>query len=177
VISEVKSSQVKGREGNLKWGVDQLNVVKWRELRRGGMWSVYKGSEVEWGAGLSELCNWVLYCTVRFGLLTVWCTEWFVILIHLLLNSIRVWVTIAYILCCIVFIVLCCVVLCCVVLYIILCCVVLCLHCIYLLCCTVLRCIVLYCIYCAYCVVLYLLRCIVLCSVVLCCTALNCLVV
>jgi hypothetical protein len=40
----------------VKWGEDQLNSVKGRELRQGGRWSVYKGSELEWGAGLSEKC-------------------------------------------------------------------------------------------------------------------------
>jgi hypothetical protein len=31
----------------MKWGEDQLNAVKGRELRWGRMLSVYKGSEVE----------------------------------------------------------------------------------------------------------------------------------
>jgi hypothetical protein len=41
---------------NLKWGEDQLNAVKARELRRDGMWSVCKGSGVEWDVGLGEMC-------------------------------------------------------------------------------------------------------------------------
>jgi hypothetical protein len=32
-----KLSEVKGREGNLKWSENQLNAVKGRELRRGRM--------------------------------------------------------------------------------------------------------------------------------------------
>ena len=51
-------------EGNLKWGEYQLNVVKGTELRRGGMWSVYKDTEVKCGVGLGDVCNWVLYTTV-----------------------------------------------------------------------------------------------------------------
>jgi hypothetical protein len=30
-------SEVKGRQGNLKWGEDLLNAMKGREIRRGGM--------------------------------------------------------------------------------------------------------------------------------------------
>jgi len=39
----------KWNEENLKWGEDQLNAVKGRKIRRGGMWSVYtyKGSGVD----------------------------------------------------------------------------------------------------------------------------------
>ena len=49
----------------MKWGEDQLNAVKGRELRQSGIWSVYKGSEVEWGLGLGEICV-IEYCVVWF---------------------------------------------------------------------------------------------------------------
>ena len=41
----------------MKWGEDQLNAAKGRELRRGGMWSLYKGSEVKWDVDLGEMCE------------------------------------------------------------------------------------------------------------------------
>jgi len=59
--------QVKWIERNMRMGEDQLSTVKRRELRRGGVWSVrvYKGSEVEWGVGVGELCV-SKYCKVWF---------------------------------------------------------------------------------------------------------------
>jgi hypothetical protein len=53
MISEVKWSEVTWSE--VKWGEDQLNAVKGRGLRWGGMWSVCKGSDVEWSVGLGEV--------------------------------------------------------------------------------------------------------------------------
>jgi hypothetical protein len=41
--------------------LNHLMVVEGRELSRGGMWSVYKFSEVEWGVGLGEMCE-IEYC-------------------------------------------------------------------------------------------------------------------
>jgi hypothetical protein len=55
-------SEVKWME--LKWGEDQLNAVKGRELKRGEMWSVYKCSEVEWDVGIGEI--WVIGCCRMF---------------------------------------------------------------------------------------------------------------
>jgi hypothetical protein len=49
----------------LKWGEDQLHTVKGRELRRDGMWSTHKGSEVEWGVGVGEMFV-TEYCKVWF---------------------------------------------------------------------------------------------------------------
>jgi hypothetical protein len=57
----------KWSEGNLKWGEEQLNVVKGRELRWVGMWSTYKGSEVEWGVYLGKMCV-TEYCIGALGL-------------------------------------------------------------------------------------------------------------
>jgi hypothetical protein len=48
VISEVTWKE-------LKWGKDQLNGVKRGEFRRGGMWSLYKISEVVWGVEFGEM--------------------------------------------------------------------------------------------------------------------------
>ena len=42
-----------------KWGEGQLYAVKGRELRQGVMTRVYKCSEVEWGEGVGDMCNWV----------------------------------------------------------------------------------------------------------------------
>ena len=53
VLESDKLSEVKWRE--LKWGEDQLNAVKGREFRRGGMWSVSKWSEMEGGVGFGEM--------------------------------------------------------------------------------------------------------------------------
>jgi hypothetical protein len=76
--SEVKWSEVKWRE--LKWGEDQLNAMNGRELRRGEIWTVFKGSEEEWSLGLGETCE-IECCRVWF---TVQYTEWFLKLIHLI---------------------------------------------------------------------------------------------
>jgi hypothetical protein len=64
-----------------KWGEDQLKAVKGRELRRGGMWSVYKGSEVEGSLDLSEMFE-IEYCIIWFTHCLVYLV--FLILIHLL---------------------------------------------------------------------------------------------
>jgi hypothetical protein len=59
----------------VKWGEDQLNAVKGRELRWGGICSVYKGSEVECGIGLGEIrvtehcIVWFTDCLVRIVVL------------------------------------------------------------------------------------------------------------
>jgi hypothetical protein len=45
----------KWREENFKWSEDQLNAVKGWKIRRCGMWSVYKGSEVEWGVSFGKI--------------------------------------------------------------------------------------------------------------------------
>ena len=63
----------KWSEGNMKWGEDQLKAVKGRELRRGGMWNVYKGSEVDWGVCFGEMC--VIECCI------VWFTDCLVYLV------------------------------------------------------------------------------------------------
>ena len=57
----------------MKWGEDKLEVVKGRELRQRGMWSVYKGSEVQWGVGLGKMCVLEYY--------TVWFTDCLVYLV------------------------------------------------------------------------------------------------
>lgn len=53
-------SEVKWRE--MKCGEDRPNAVKWREVRRGEIWSVYKGCEVQWGW---NVWDWVLYSIVH----------------------------------------------------------------------------------------------------------------
>ena len=63
-------SEVKWSEGDMKWGEDHLKAVKGRELRRVGIWSVHKGSKVEWGVGLGEMyvdefcIVWFIHCLV-----------------------------------------------------------------------------------------------------------------
>jgi hypothetical protein len=52
----------KWSEVNLKWGEDQLNMVKGIKVR--GLWSVYKDSEVEWGVDIGTMC------VIEYGLLT-----------------------------------------------------------------------------------------------------------
>ena len=57
-------------KNSLKWGEDQLNAVKGRELKWGGVWSVYTGSEAEWCVGIGEMCVieccmvWFTHCLV-----------------------------------------------------------------------------------------------------------------
>ena len=84
-------SEVKWRE--LKWGEDQLKAVKGRELRQGGMWSVYKGSELEGSSSLSEMFE-IEYCAV-------WLTHCLVYLVVFnadssTLGSSRFWALIVY---------------------------------------------------------------------------------
>jgi len=148
VISEVS-------EVNLMWGEDWLSAVKGRELRRGGMWSVCKGSEVEW--------VWVL---MKLELSTVSLTDCLVYRVVCNIDSSTsgstlFWVWIVYKMCfwfccnfaywvlCVILcdvcycIVLYCIVLYCIVLYYIVLIVLYLLYCTY---CNVLYCIVLYCI-------------------------------
>ena len=66
--SELGWSEVKWRE--LMWGEHQLYAVKGRELRWGGMWSVYKGSEMKWRGGFGAMCV-TECCVVQRRLLTV----------------------------------------------------------------------------------------------------------
>ena len=66
-----------------------LESDKWSELRRGGMWSIYKGSEVEWGVGLGVMCE--IECYI------VWfthCSEYLVVFStdSSILGSTRFWV-------------------------------------------------------------------------------------
>ena len=67
-LESYKWIEVKSRE--LIWSEDQLNAVKWKEIRRGLMWSVCKCSEVEWYVGLGEMC------VIEYG--TVWFTHYLV---------------------------------------------------------------------------------------------------
>jgi len=86
----------KWSEGILKWGENQLNAEKEKELRQGEFWSVYKGSKVEWGVRVGEMC------------VTEYCIEWFThCLVYLvvfntdscILGSTCFWVLIVYDMC------------------------------------------------------------------------------
>ena len=73
----VEKWSVKWREFEVGWRSAKCGEGK--EIKVGGMWSVYKGSEVGWGVNLGTMCV-IEYCIV-------WCTHCLVLVYLVVFNT------------------------------------------------------------------------------------------